>query len=478
VTECGGTRVNGPGPFRLNPYLRLVTYADRHFVYDARMSGSPLIEIPTRAIPENEYSALELIRAGGYLIDARGRNDILAYFAQEGIAPALLDAFIQQNFLRQYRSPGQVVQQKVLTHFNSLYAEPDAGSASHPPAPLDESEANLRVFGTNTFFNLPPDVEPAGCQVGLLGFPHASLNMSLGTELGPDLLRLYTRSISWFEVYKHGFYTEMTMDDGKPETLCTGVVVRDAGNLACWGATVTDLFASVETVLARDFFAHQVYPIIVGGDHAITYPIVMTYLKSIPDLGVLHLDAHSDLFFASEVVYNHGTFLSNLLQRTSIAQVASFGLRNAADSRVGTMNAIYDRTNAAERARLYSLNAVKQMIMSPERLESTLRALSGRPYYLTIDLDVLSETAIGGRVSTPLGVGLEWHELFWFPAAAFRHLDIIGCDVVEYNALNGGGADPRQLNALLLLLIDRLAGNNRRRRALPAGSGRGESGVA
>src|SRR4051812_43382220 len=415
MSRSRGTRVNQPlpGPFRLNPNLRLVEYADQHLVYDARIPGRPLIEIPTRAIAKDEYAALELIRKSGFLIDARARCDVLEYFAQEGIAPALLDAFVQQNFLKPYRSPGQVIQQKVLAHFNSLYLEPGA-DADTAPRPLDESEANLHVFGTNTFFNLPVEVSPAACQVGLLGFPHASLNVSVGTELGPDLLRLHTRSVSWFEVYKHGVYTEMTMDDCKPETLCKGAVVRDAGNLTCWGAALTDMLSAVEAVLTRDFFACQVYPVILGGDHAITYPIVAAYLKSEPELGLLHLDAHSDLFFMSKVAYNHGTFLSNLLQRTSIGQVASFGLRNMADSRVGTMEAIYDKTNAFERVRLFSLNAVKRMIMSPERLEGTLGGLSGRPYYLTIDLDVLSETAIGGRVSTPAGAGLEWHELFCF----------------------------------------------------------------
>jgi arginase family enzyme len=324
----------------------------------------------------------------------------------------------------------------------------------------------------NTFFNLPTDVKPDACHVGLLGFPHASLNVSVGTELAPDLLRLQTRSISWFEIYKHGVYTEMITDDCRPEILCKGAVVRDAGNLTCWGIALNDMLASVEAVLARDFFAHQVYPLVVGGDHAITYPIVMAYLKTVPDLGLLHLDAHNDLFYTRQVAYNHGAFLSNLLQRSSIRQVASFGLRTTADSRVGTMKSIYDKPNASERVRLFSLSAVKQMVVNPERLAGTLRGLAGRPYYLTIDLDVLSADAIGGRVSTPLGVGLEWHELFYLLAAIFDNLDVIGCDVVEYNALGGPGGNTHQLNALLLLLIDRLVRSNRSRRAPPADAGR------
>jgi len=446
--------------FRLNPNLRLVEYAGQYFTYDTRASRSPLIELPTKEISEKEYLALERLKTRGFFIEPRTKSETLAYFAEEGLTSAIFETFLQQNFLKKYISSENSIKRKVVNHFDNLYRKDDAIGDLQPAPPFDESDDNLHVFSLNTFFNLPININPTDCHIGLLGFPHASLDISVGTEAAPNLLRLHSRSISWFDVFKQGVYTEITTEDYRPSLLCKGTIVRDAGNLSFQGATLMEMLASVKSVFAQDFFACQVYPIILGGDHAITYPIVMAYLEEIPNLGLLHLDAHNDLFYTPDIIYNHAAPLSNLLRRTSIEQIVSFGLRTTADRRVGIVNSIYKKANASKRIQLHSLIALKQMIMNPMHLEATLGNLSGRPYYLTIDLDVLSESAIGGRVSTPLGHGLEWHELFYFISAAFQNLNIIGCDIVEYNALNGERTESHQLNSLILLLIDRLSKNN------------------
>jgi arginase family enzyme len=104
--------------------------------------------------------------------------------------------------------------------------------------------------------------------------------------------------------------------------------------------------------------------------------------------------------------------------------------------------------------------------MDRSRLDEELRSLAGRPYYVSLDLDVLSEAAIGRQVSTPFGVGLEWHELLTFIVTVFRNLDVVGFDIVEFNGLNGDGRERTRyyLNSLLLLVIDGLARANARLR--------------
>jgi arginase family enzyme len=270
------------------------------------------------------------------------------------------------------------------------------------------------------------------------------------------------RSLSWLDIQKHGTYSEVTLDQGVPAVLCQGVVARDCGDVQCEAMTLAEMVEQVAERLTTEFFRPGVYPLIVGGDHAITYPIVRAHLANTPNLGLLHLDAHNDLFYTPHLVYSHTAPVSNLIRGTRIERVVSFGLRTFLDTRMVGLRAIYNQADASTRIRLRSLTATKQLIMDPPRLEEELRALADRPYYISLDLDVLSEAAIGRRVSTPFGVGLEWHELLTFLVTAFRCLDVVGVDIVEFNGLNGEGGDYYRyyVNSLLLIVIDGLARGN------------------
>lgn len=453
----------------LNPHAKVAAYAGAHYSYDGRLADSPLVEIPTRTIDADTFAAVELLRARGFLIDPRPSDAITAYLNDNGFAPNMTHRLTEDHFLVPHETSGESIERRVLDHFNRRYLR-SAQPAERELEPPYEEGADIahHFFTENTFFNLPRTVDPARCHVGLLGIPLASVQTSLGTVTGPDHLRLRSRSMCWFDVQKHGVYSEISLEGARPEILCRDVVLRDCGDLSCETPTLLGMLEQVGTVLSEEFFGPAVFPIIVGGDHAITYPIVRTYLEKVPDLGLLHLDAHNDLFYAPRVVYSHAAPISNLVKATAIERIASFGLRTFTDKRMAGVRAVYQEVDAEERLRLRSLTTTKRMVMDRRLLDAELDALADRPYYLTLDLDVLSESAIGRQVSTPFGVGLEWHELLTFLDAAFARLEIVGCDVVEYNGLNGDGREQSGylLTSLLLLLIDRLAGGNPKLAAL------------
>jgi arginase family enzyme len=126
------------------------------------------------------------------------------------------------------------------------------------------------------------------------------------------------------------------------------------------------------------------------------------------------------------------------------------------------IRAIYREPDADSRLHLRSIGTTKQLILNPPALESELRGLADRPYYVTLDLDVLSDAAMGRQVSTPFGAGLEWHELFTFLDAVFKFVDVIGFDIVEYNTMSGQNSEQFRyyLNSLLMIVVDRLAKGN------------------
>jgi arginase family enzyme len=451
VSEC----------FALNPHARVARYGGACYVYDSRLTDSPVVELPTADIGEEAFSAADLLRTRGYLIEPRTVEEIRGYLLEHGFDGSLADRLTALRLLQPHVSHGESIERRVLDYFNRRYLSHE----DHDDAPYGDGADHS--FSANTFFNLPRSVAAESCHVGLLGVPLASLRASLGTVTAPGLLRLTSRSMCWFDVHKDGVYSELSLDRGRPEVLGQGVVLRDCGDIDGEGLTLAELFERIDSTLATEFFTPNVRPIVVGGDHAITGPIVRAHLDRIPDLGLLHLDAHNDLFYTPRVAYSHAAAISNLVRTTGIQCIASYGLRTFADKRMAGVRKVYEDPRAQDRIRLRSLTQTKRLVMDARLLEEELDALGGRPYYLTLDLDVLSAAAIGRRVSTPFGAGLEWHELLTFLDALFRRLDIVGCDIVEYNGMNGDGRPDagNAIAALLLLVIDRLAKGNPKRAA-------------
>jgi agmatinase len=193
----------------------------------------------------------------------------------------------------------------------------------------------------------------------------------------------------------------------------------------------------------------------------VTFPVVDGLLRHHPDLCLVHLDAHSDLYFCNRPVYNHGAAVSSLLEYSDLARVRSFGARTFFDRRVENLGRL-EGAHLAERVRLYSLAALKRMLAEPGAFEEALAEIGEAPCYLTIDLDVLSPGALAGQVSTPAGAGLEWWELFETLLVLLHGLRVVGCDVVEFNPTRRNApSDDANLAVLLLLLIDGLARHRR-----------------
>ena len=158
-----------------------------------------------------------------------------------------------------------------------------------------------------------------------------------------------------------------------------------------------DMVAQVRHVLDSDWHAHGVCPLVLGGDHAITYPLVLAHLAERPQLGLLHLDAHNDVFYTPQIVYSHAAPISNLLKRSSIERIVSCGLRTFSDKRVGTLEFLYRVSETSQRISLYTLTTLKQLLMNPAGLEFRVSAL-GRPPLLS---HARSGCAVGGRDRAP-----------------------------------------------------------------------------
>jgi arginase len=155
----------------------------------------------------------------------------------------------------------------------------------------------------------------------------------------------------------------------------------------------------------------------LGGDHAITYPILRAYARHYRDLNVLHLDAHPDLYEEYDGNrYSHACPFARIMEEGLAAQLVQVGIR--------TMNP--HQQAQAERF------GVEVVDMQQWRL-GWMPEFTG-PVYLSLDMDVLDPAYAPGVAHHEPG-GLTTRDLIGLihSLAALDNASLVGADIVEAN---------------------------------------------
>lgn len=199
--------------------------------------------------------------------------------------------------------------------------------------------------------------------------------------------------------------------------------VDDAGDLRL--GDVPDPQALI-TSTARDLVAVG-RPVFLGGDHAVTWPLVRGVHRQIGRITILHLDAHPDLY--DELDGNrdsHACPLARIMEEGLAGRLVQCGIRTA-------------NAHQEEQGRRLGVEQVSMRAGLDGMLEA-VRSLTS-PLYLTLDLDVL-DPAFAPGVSHPEPGGLSTREVVSLiqaiPAGA-----LVAADLVELNPAN----DVRDLTA-------------------------------
>ena len=178
-----------------------------------------------------------------------------------------------------------------------------------------------------------------------------------------------------------------------------------------WTGAALDL-AAVEqaagAILARDGRM-----IALGGDHSITHPIVRAYARRYPDLAILHLDAHPDLYAVLDGnPYSHACPFARIMEEGLARELVQVGIR--------TLTAHQQRQ--ADRFGVQIL---------PVAEWSRARDLAfDSPVYLSLDLDCL-DPAFAPGVSHHEPGGLSTREVLQIIQQFKGRL--VGADIVELN---------------------------------------------
>jgi len=277
---------------------------------------------------------------------------------------------------------------------------------------LADPQAHPRHTGIASFFRTPPSQDLTDTDIGVIGVPFdGGVTHRSGTRHGPRAVREQSTLLRRFN----------GATGVAPFALCR---VRDLGD--CWIEQPYELTAALEEIAA--FYTQVVQagvtPLSVGGDHAISLPILRAVAAKGP-VGMVHVDAHCDTgddYLGSR--FHHGAPFrraveDGLLDPTRVIQIGIRGTTNDPDMwgfsqrsgmRVLGMDEFHDQgwRFAAEEAR---------------------RVVGSGPAYLSFDIDSLDPAHAPGT-GTPEAGGITALEALRL-LRELRGIDFVGGDLVE-----------------------------------------------
>lgn len=236
-------------------------------------------------------------------------------------------------------------------------------------------------------------------RVTLIGLPFDENSSYLkGAAEAPPLIR----DAFWSE--SSNPYSESGVDLSAPGLLA------DAGDVAPTASETmrTRIDEAVDRCLRQNL-----HPIALGGDHAVTYPILRAFGRKFPKLSLLHFDAHPDLYDEfSGNRFSHACPFARIMEEKLVGRLVQVGIRAAT---------AHQRTQAAR----FGVE-MREMRDGPVRENLAFDT----PLYISFDMDAL-DPAFAPGVSHPEPGGLSTRDALAIIGAI--DVPIVGADVVEFN---------------------------------------------
>ena len=156
-------------------------------------------------------------------------------------------------------------------------------------------------------------------------------------------------------------------------------------------------------------------PFMIGGEHLVTLGSFRAVAKKIPDVHIIHFDAHTDLredYLG--VTLSHASVIRRCHDIVGDGKIFQFGIRS------GDRPEFLWAKEGHVSLNKFNFNGLKE----------TVEKLKGKPVYFTIDLDVLDPSVFPGT-GTPEAGGVQFMELLDAIHTVIANCNIVGCDVNE-----------------------------------------------
>jgi agmatinase len=236
--------------------------------------------------------------------------------------------------------------------------------------------------------------------IAILGIPYDEKSCYMrGSSKGPQAIRAAStgRAINpW---------TELGVN------LEEDAVMTDVGDVDVTG-DYEEVSSRIEKKIL-EILERNAFPIILGGDHSISFPVARAFAKKFRPMDILHFDAHPDLY--EELCgdrYSHGCPFTRIIEEGLAQNLVQVGIRAATGEH---------RERAAK-------HGVRMIEMKDIRGDLSLKFEN--PLYVSFDMDALDPSVAPG-VSHHEPGGLSSRQVIHI----FQSLEakLVGLDVVEVN---------------------------------------------
>lgn len=272
-------------------------------------------------------------------------------------------------------------------------------------------------FGITTFGKVPhaPLEQDWRSDAAVLGVPFdQGVGFRSGARFGPKSIR--DISVRYRLSGDQPGYWDLRTEDYKATCQlvdCGDVVVAPLD----WQQGFENISRDVHQILERN-----VFPIVLGGDHSITFPVIKAFEGSKP-LTIVHFDAHTD--YRDQVLgvrHAHGSVIRRCCELPWITKAYSIGIRSLRTLRED-VDALRERGNVlipAWEVHEQSVDSVAERLPNNERV------------YITFDIDAM-DPGIAPGTGTPEVGGLSYPEARSLLEIVCSRNDVVGFDLVEVN---------------------------------------------
>ncbi len=219
-----------------------------------------------------------------------------------------------------------------------------------------------------------------------------------GTRFGPSAIRNESFGIETYSPYSDRDLCDMEIFDGGDLELPFGNPQK----------AVDMIYENTKQILKDNKI-----PVMLGGEHLISYGSVKAVYEKYPNLQVIHLDAHTDLReeYLGEKL-SHASVMRLIWEFLGDGKIHQFGIRSGEK---------VEFEFAKEHTNLHKFDL--------EGFEEIKNKCKDIPLYFSLDLDVLDPSVFCGTGTTEAG-GVTFKELMKV-ILQLKDLNIVGCDINE-----------------------------------------------
>lgn len=236
--------------------------------------------------------------------------------------------------------------------------------------------------------------------IAIIGVPFDEKSCYLrGARKGPEAIRAASTGKAINP------WTELGMN------LEEDVVMKDLGDLEVSGDFV-EVFSFIEKKIML-ILEKEAMPVVLGGDHSISYPVVKAVSKKFKPLDILHFDAHPDLY---EELYgdrfSHACPFARIVEEGLVQDLVQIGIRASTGEQ-------------RDRALKHGVRMIEM-----KNIRDVFPLHFSNPLYISFDMDAL-DPAFAPGVSHHEPGGLTTRQAIDILQALEAR--IVGMDIVELN---------------------------------------------